>query len=96
MLDRPAQRRADRIAGLVGEILAKHSVSGLVAPEAELAKLGLTSIDMVELMLAVEAEFDVMIPPSEITLENFRSIRSVDRLVGRLAPNTSHEAAATP
>jgi acyl carrier protein len=84
MLDRPAERRVGKVADLVGEILAKHSVPGPVAPDAELAKLGLTSIDMVELMLAVEAEFDVIIPPPDITTENFRSIESIDRLIGKL------------
>ena len=96
MLDRPAQRRIDKVAGLVCEILAKHSVAGPLAPDAELAKLGLTSIDMVELMLAVEAEFDVMIPPPDITSETFRSVRSIDGLIGRLDPTTSDDAASSP
>ncbi len=92
MLDRPAQRRIGKVAELVCEILAKHSVSGPLAADAELAKLGLTSIDMVELMLAVEAEFDVMIPPPDITTENFRSIGSIDHLIGKLAPTTNDAA----
>ena len=92
MLDRPARRRIDKVAGLVCEILAKHSVAGPLAPDAELAKLGLTSIDMVELMLAVEADFDVTIPPPDITSENFRSIRAIDHLIGKLDPTTSDES----
>ncbi len=84
MLDRTPQRRIDKIAGLVGEILSRHAVKGPVAENTELARLGLNSIDMVELMLAVEADFDLMIPASEITLDNFRSIAAIDLLVGRL------------
>lgn len=91
MLDRPAQRRIDKVAGIVSEILAKHSVAAPIAPDAELAKLGLTSIDMVELMLAVEAEFDVIIPPTDITTENFRSILAIDRLIGKLDPTTADQ-----
>ncbi len=75
---------SDKVAELVTEILARHGVGGEVAPDVELAKLGMTSIDMVELMLGVEAEFDLTIPPADITLENFRSIATVRRLIDRL------------
>lgn len=74
-----------KIATLVGEILAKHGPAGDVAQDAELAKLGMTSIDMVELMLGVEADFDILIPPPDITAENFRSIATIRRLVERLS-----------
>jgi acyl carrier protein len=36
---------------------------------------------MVNLMLAVEAEFDFTIPQSEITPENFQSVETLNRLV---------------
>ena len=49
-----------------------------------LSEIGLSSIDMVNLMLAVEAEFDIQIPQSELTVDNFRSIESMERLVDRL------------
>lgn len=92
MLNQLKQRRIEKVAELVCDILAKHSVSGPLAPDAELAKLGLNSIDMVELMLAVEAEFDVMIPPPDITTENFRSIATIDHLIGKLDPATNETA----
>ena len=41
---------------------------------------------MVNLMLAVEAEFDLEIPQEEMTPENFRSIETIERLVEALAP----------
>lgn len=84
MLQQASLARLDKVAGVVGGILAKHRAGDLVTHDAELSRLGMTSVDMVELMLAVEAEFDVMIPPHEITTDNFRSIASIDRLVGRL------------
>ena len=59
-------------------------MSGPIAPDAELARFGMTSIDMVEVMLGVEAEFDVTIPPAEITMENFRSVAAMVGLVSRL------------
>ena len=76
--------RLRRVTGVVTIILAKHDQSRPVALDEELARLGFTSIDLVELMLAVEGEFDLLIPPSDITTENFRSIAAVDRLVARL------------
>ena len=75
-----------RIGTVVGEVLSKHGVVGPVAEDADLGRLGMTSIDMVELMLGVEAEFDVAIPASEITLQNFSSVSSIAALVSRLAP----------
>jgi acyl carrier protein len=47
----------------------------------------LTSMDMVNLMLGVEAEFDFTIPQSEITPENFQSIETLQSMiVGQLQP----------
>jgi len=38
-------------------------------------------MDMVNLMLGVEAEFDFTIPQSEITPENFQSVETLERMV---------------
>src|SRR6476620_2487920 len=46
-----------------------------------IAASGLSSLDMVNLMLAVEAEFDLKIPDREMTPSNFRSIAHIVRLV---------------
>ena len=43
--------------------------------------VGLTSMDMVNLMLGVEAEFDFTIPQSEITPENFQSIKTLELMI---------------
>jgi acyl carrier protein len=40
---------------------------------------------MVNLMLAVETQFDIEIPPTEMTPANFRSIMSIEAVVRRLA-----------
>ena len=70
-----------RIETLVREILAQNSVSVELSPEALLVDVGLTSMDMVNLMLAVEAEFDFTIPQELITPENFQSVATLARLV---------------
>ncbi|MGY4432541.1 acyl carrier protein [Bradyrhizobium sp. F1.13.1] len=71
----------NRIIKLVKGILAQNSLSAEVAPQAKLVDVGLTSMDMVNLMLGVEAEFDFTIPQSEITPENFQSVETLERMV---------------
>jgi acyl carrier protein len=41
---------------------------------------------MVSLMLTVEAEFDITIPASEITPENFRSVSTIETLILKINP----------
>jgi acyl carrier protein len=48
---------------------------------AQLSDLGLSSLKMVNLMLAVELEFDIAIAQSDITPENFHSLSSIEALV---------------
>ena len=71
----------NRIIKLVKGILEQNSLSADVTPQAKLVDVGLTSMDMVNLMLGVEAEFDFTIPQSEITPENFQSIETLERMV---------------
>ena len=77
----------DRIIKLVTGILEQNSLKADVTPAARLVDIGLTSMDMVNLMLGVEAEFDFTIPQGEITPENFQSVETLRRLVaGQLKP----------
>jgi acyl carrier protein len=39
---------------------------------------------MVNLMLAVELEFDIAIPQSDITPENFQSVNAIQALVEKM------------
>jgi acyl carrier protein len=80
----------DRILALVKEILEANSIAADVHPESRLVDAGLTSMDMVNLMLGVEAEFDLTIPQSEITPENFQSVEALERMiVNQLEPATA-------
>ena len=72
-----------RITALVKVILEQNAISAEVTPEALLVDVGLTSVDMVNLMLGVEAEFDFTIPQDEITPENFQSVETLQRMVLR-------------
>jgi len=71
----------DRILDLVKAILKQNAIAVEVDPESRLVNVGLTSMDMVSLMLGVEAEFDFTIPQSEITPENFQSVKTLERLI---------------
>jgi acyl carrier protein len=74
----------DRVVGIVREILERRSVSRQILPDDDLREAGLNSLDMVNLMLAVEAEFDLKIPDADMTLRNFRSISAIEVLVDSL------------
>src|SRR6202790_4410183 len=77
----------NRILALVKTILEQNAIAANVHPESRLVDVGLTSMDMVNLMLGVESEFDFTIPQDEITPENFQSIKTLQRMiVGQLEP----------
>jgi len=79
-----------RLLVLVKSILAQNAITADLAPSTLLVDVGLTSMDMVNLMLAVEAEFDFTIPQGDITPENFQSVETLTRLVAnQLAPATA-------
>ena len=84
MLDRSQRYPVDRIRSVVEQLLSANGIDRAFSMEDSLIEVGLTSIDMVNLMLSVEAEFDIMFPQAEITPENFRSIASIDALVTKL------------
>ena len=74
----------NRLIRLVKQLIG----AGVTVPEPfplqrQLSDLGISSLKMVNLMLAVELEFDIAIPLTEITPENFHSLDSVGRLVER-------------
>jgi acyl carrier protein len=87
VLDRINSSTTDRVAALVRQILAKRSVDQPVGPDDDLTASGLSSLDMVNLMLAVEGEFDLKIPDRDMTPSNFRTIARIDALVGALLQN---------
>jgi acyl carrier protein len=84
MSDRPEAGSRARVERLVLEILERNSILPSAPLGDELVDIGLSSIDLVNLMLAVEAEFDLTIPQSELTVENFRSVSTIIKLVDRL------------
>jgi acyl carrier protein len=74
----------ERVTALVRALFAKRSIDRSVGRNDDLGESGLSSLDLVNLMLAVEAEFDLNIPEQEMRPANFRSIARIEMLVGAL------------
>jgi acyl carrier protein len=70
-----------RIIALISSILKQNAIIAEVNPDTLLVDVGLTSMDMVNLMLGVEAEFDFTIPQTEITPENFQSVKALQQMI---------------
>ena len=71
----------DRITAIACRMLLKRGVTTIPGSDENLREAGLTSLDMVNLMLAIEAEFDIEIPQSAMTPENFDTIGAIEGLV---------------
>lgn len=71
----------NRVLSVVKSVLQQNAISADVHPESRLVDIGLSSMGMVELMLKVEAEFDLILPQFEITPENFRSVKAMERMI---------------
>jgi acyl carrier protein len=83
---------SERLLGIVRRVLGPSFALRPLPIDARLADLGVTSIKMVNLMLSVEAEFDITIPQGEINPENFASLASIEALLSRmLLSPTAHE-----
>ena len=76
---------ADRLILLVKQVSGSATVFPNPFPvDTQLSDLGVTSLKMVNLMLAVEVEFDIAIPQTDITPENFQSLSSIQSLVQKI------------
>jgi acyl carrier protein len=85
VLDRTAETVADRVAALVRKVLDREEIGSAVEPCDDLRTSGLSSLGLVNLMLSVEAEFDLKIPERDMTPANFRSIARIAQLVDTLS-----------
>jgi acyl carrier protein len=85
MLDQFTPSIRDRIAAIVISIAERRSGARPDLTSDDLRKIGLSSLDMVNLMLAVEAEFDLKIPESDMTPRNFGSLSAIETLISTLS-----------
>lgn len=87
MLDRTNPNVTERVAYLVHRLFAKRSINRTVGADDDLGESGLSSLDIVNLMLAVEAEFDLKIAEQDMTPTNFRTVARIETLVRALLHN---------
>jgi acyl carrier protein len=74
-----------RVTLIVRGIMDKRGIACVVGLDDDLRGAGLSSLDIVNLMLAVESELDIKIPERDMTPSNFRSIARIVALVRGLA-----------
>ena len=75
---------SERLISLVKAVLGAGGVVPSPFPlDAQLSDLGVSSLKVVNLLLAVEVEFDIAIAQTDITPENFHSLQSIENLVER-------------
>lgn len=82
----PILTMRERLLSLVRKAMGAPGATRPLAVDARLSELGISSIKMVGLMLAIEAEFNITIDQSEITPENFASIASMESMLERILP----------
>ena len=84
-MDSQSQGVSERLVGLVKQVLGPGAATPDTFPmDAQLSDLGVSSLKMVNLMLAVEMEFDISIPQADITPENFHSLATINALIMRI------------
>ena len=83
MLDDSVASTRSRIAA-VADALFSQETGGATAAHEDLREIGLTSLNMVNLMLAIEAEFGLEIPKRDLHPDNFRTLTAIEDLVVRL------------
>jgi acyl carrier protein len=84
VLDPTASTTRQRVAELVRQLFAKRAIERAVGDDDDLGECGLSSLDVVNLMLAVESEFDLKIPERDMRPANFRTIARIEALVASL------------
>jgi acyl carrier protein len=77
-----------RLIQLIREILTERRTEPSFSIDDNLRlDIGLTSLDMTNLVLAIESSFRLEIPESKITTANFRSVRTISALIAELLPS---------
>jgi len=85
VLDRNNEDVMERVAALVSRVMAKQSPTVPIGYDDDLRDAGLSSLGLVNLMLAVETEFDLKVPERDMRPVNFRSIARIAALVRTLS-----------
>lgn len=88
MIARNASTTEQQVRSLLAEIAAQEAFLNSPADQ-DLEELGLDSVGMIDLIYRLEDEFKVVIEDEEVVPENFRSIRSLCRLLEEKCSSTT-------
>jgi acyl carrier protein len=84
MLEQLRHSDSGQVMKAVARVIARRGLKIMPLRDDDLKERGLTSLDMVNLMLAVECECGVTIPQSAMTPDHFHSIATIEALVASL------------
>ncbi len=73
-----------RVSAIVQRMFKERPTTQVICPDDKLTEAGLTSLDLVTLVLLVEEEFGIELPIGDITPANFSSITTISQLITRL------------
>src|SRR5215469_613950 len=73
-----------RLFEVVAALMQRRQLAAPVGLDQSLRDAGLKSLDMVNMMLAVEDEFGIEIPQNLLSIDNFRTIRTMEQLVAQV------------
>jgi acyl carrier protein len=75
----------ERLKRYIGEQLLGNGHVPL-GVEDDLLEIGVDSVGMMTLVLFIEREWQVNVPPEDVVLENFQSIAAIERYIRGRAP----------
>jgi acyl carrier protein len=75
----------ERVATIVTGLLPERARANPIGYDEPLTTAGLNSLGMVNLLLEIEANFNITVPASLVVPKSFRSINSISRLIESLA-----------
>ncbi len=76
----------DRVADALADVLNRRGIEALPARDVPLRDAGLTSLDLVNLILTLEAVFDLNIPEDRITAPNLKNRAALEAMILSLQP----------
>ena len=77
-----------RVAEIIARLLPNRGSVDRISSDEPLTEAGLDSMGMVNLLLEIEASFNISISPRLVTPKSFRSIHSVSRLIESVLQRT--------
>jgi len=88
-MDRSSEPVELTIEALVKDLFIELGLPRPPRTDEDLREAGLTSLQLVDLVFAVEDRCSISLPDDEINPQNFRSIQNIARMIERLRTATA-------